>query len=528
MNKKWVTIGVIGVLVTGGGYWGYKKVTAEPAVSPNITAKAQMGNVSKVITATGTVSFPHSIPLTFSDTGRIVELNIQPGDSVQAGQVLAKMDDTKLQTVVLQQQANLTSAQSKLQILYDGFNVQTKAQADAALAKAQQSLVTAQQNADPSYLANQILLANQNVKLTSDALAKAQQSENTSSIQSAQNSLTQALAALSTAENAQNGGAALALSSAQAEVIAAQYQVDKQADGPKSGDLQSAEASIAIAQAQLASAQTDLENTTIIAPTDAIVVSSPLQLFEYTNANSIITLTPTGSDFQVEAMIDQADIAQVQVGQNVEITLDAYLDEPSSTGRVSLVALQGTTTSNVTTFKVTVSVEKASDKLRSGMNANLDIVVAEAKDVLTVPSEAIKTRGTEKGVMVSSIITEESPGPIDSATQPRANPQRATNLDSGNGAASSGSAGSSGSGSGSGSGTSTSSSSGQVGGNLQFIPVEIGLDDGTNVEILSGIKEGQEVVTVIGASATASGATGAAGGFNFGGGNRSMGSPPRN
>ncbi|GAB6155611.1 efflux RND transporter periplasmic adaptor subunit [Desulfosporosinus burensis] len=484
MNKKWVTIGVIGVLVMGGGYWGYTKFTAKPAVSSNITAKAKMGNVSKVITATGTVSFPHSIPLTFPNTGRIVELNVQPGDSVKAGQVLAKMDDTKLQTAVLQQEANLTAAQSKLQILQDGFNAQTKAQAEAALAKAQQSLTTAQQNADPSYLANQVLLANQNVKLTSDALAKAQQSGNTSSLQSAQSSLNQALAALTTAQNAQNGGAALALASAQAEVTAAQYQVDKQADGPKSGDLQSAQASIAIAQAQLASAQTDLKNATIIAPTDAIVVSSPLQLYEYTNANSIITLTPTGSNFQVEAMIDQADIAQVEVGQKVDITLDAYPDEHSS-GSVSLVALQGTTASNVTTFKVTVSVEQASDKLRSGMNANLDIVVAEAKDVLTVPSEAIKTRGTKKGVMVPA-----------TSTQPSTNSKSATNP-----------------------------GSGQSGANLQFIPVECGLDDGTNVEIKSGIKEGQEVVTAVSSSATAKASTG---GFSLGGGNKTMGGPPRN
>ena len=63
MNKKWVTIGVLGVLVLGGGYWGYKHFTTKPAVATNITAKAKMGDVSKVITATGTVNFPHSIPV---------------------------------------------------------------------------------------------------------------------------------------------------------------------------------------------------------------------------------------------------------------------------------------------------------------------------------------------------------------------------------------------------------------------------------------------------------------------------------
>ena len=66
MKKKWVTIGVIAVVVVGGGFWGYKHFTAKPKVAANITAKAKMADVSKVITATGTVNFPQSLPLTFS------------------------------------------------------------------------------------------------------------------------------------------------------------------------------------------------------------------------------------------------------------------------------------------------------------------------------------------------------------------------------------------------------------------------------------------------------------------------------
>jgi len=502
MNKKWVSIGVLSVLALGGGYWGYKKLTADPVVSANITAKAKIGDVSKVITATGTVNFPHSIPLQFSNNGQVVELNIKDGDTVKKGQVLARIDDAALKTNVLQQQANLTTAQTKLQSLKDGYNAQTKAEAQSALAKAQQNLTTAQQNADPAYLSNQVLIANQNVNHASDILAKAQQSGDASSIQSAQNSLNQALSELTTAKTSQNGGAAQALVAAQADVTAAQFKVDKQETGPTEADLQATYASIAQAQAQLDSANTALAEATILAPTDAVVIDSGLQLYQYTTDNSMITITPvegTGSNLEVAATIDQADIAQVKVGQKVDITLDAYPDDPSS-GVVSLVALQGTTTSNVTTFEVKVAVEQASDKLRSGMNANLDIIVEEAKDVLTVPSEAIKTRGTEKGVMVpmgageNTAIKESSESQSD--TQPK------------NGAA--------------------KSSSGQTDANVQFIPVEFGLDDGTNVEVKSGLTEGQEVITILGTSATTKAATG---GFSLGGGNRAAGAasgPPRN
>ncbi|MCO1603159.1 efflux RND transporter periplasmic adaptor subunit [Desulfosporosinus nitroreducens] len=498
MNKKWVSIGVLSVLVLGGGYWGYKKFTAKPVVAANITAKAKIGDVSKVITATGTVNYPQSIPLQFSNNGdvtrgQVVELNFKVGDTVKKGQVLAKIDETNLKADVVQQQANLAAAEAKLQSLYDGYNEQTKAQALSELAKVQKSLTTSQQDADPAYLANQVTLANERVKQASDILAKAQQSGDTSSIQSAQSTLNDALSDLTTAKNAQNGGAAKALEAAQADVTAAQYKVKQQEAGPTVADIASAQASITQAQAQLDSTEAKLSGATIVAPTDAIVIDSNLQLYQYTTDDSKITITPsgtTGSSLEVNASIDQADIAQVKVGQKVDITLDAYPNDHSS-GVVSLVAPQGTTTSNVTTFEVTVAVEQASDKLRSGMNANIDIIVEEAKNVLTVPSEAVKTRGDEKGVMVPMGAKDNLAGQEDSSSQSETQPKVVQK-----------------------------SGSGQTGANVQFIPVEFGLDDGTNVEVKSGLTEGQEVITIIGTTATNKASTG---GFSLGGGARPAG-----
>ena len=482
MNKKWVTIGVVGILALGGSYWGYEHFTIKPVVASNITVKAKMGNVSKVITATGTVNLPHAIPLTFAQAGKIVQLNVKAGDSIKAGQVLAKLDDAKLIKGVMQAQANVTSAQARLQILQDGFNAQTQDQAQAGLASAQQSvaatqqsITTAQQNADSSYLANQVVLANQTVKQASDALAKAQQSGNESSIQPAQSSLNKALTDLTTVQNDQNGGAAQALASAQAKMRSAeanlksaQDQVEQQAQGPKSGDLQLAQSGIELAQIGLASAQTDLSNSAIIAPVDAEVVSAPLQLDQQSDAKSIITITPAGTKLQVDTTINQSDITQVKVGQKVDITLDAYPNQHIS-GTVDIVTIQGTIVSNVPTFTVTSTVDQASDLLRAGMNANIHIVVAEAKNVLTVPRDAVKTRGNQTGVMVPA-----SAGKVDQAAQASTQPNNAAKTGTGNAVA-----------------------------NSRFTTVEIGIDDGTNVEIKSGINEGQEVIIGTSSSTTA-------------------------
>jgi HlyD family secretion protein len=521
MNKKWVTIGAVGVLVLGGGYWGYKHFTTKPVVSSFITAKAKMGDVEKVITATGTVTYPHSITLTFptsgnsSSAGKIVELNVKAGDNVKAGQVLAKIDDTKLNTSVLQAEANVTSSESKLQTLQDSYNDQTRAQAESSLAKAKQNLTTAQQNADPSYLANQVTLAQDNVKAASDNLAKAQLSGNDSSIQSAQSSLNTALNALTTAKNAQNGGAAQALAAAQADVTSAQYQVDQQTQGPKTSDVQAAQASIQIAQAQLASAQADLNSSAIVAPVDAVVVDCPLQLGQDSDSKSIITITPVGDKLEVNAAIDQSDITQCKVGQKVDITLDSYPNDHIS-GTVNAVALQGTTTQNVTTYQVTSTVDQNSDLLRAGMNANVNIIVDQAKNVLTVPSEAIKTRGTQKGVMVP-VTAGTTSGQANSSDQAS---QRSNN--GGNSSGSSSSKNSSTSNTGSGySGTRNSANGNAANGNatsnVRFVPVEIGLDDGTNVEIKSGLQEGQEVVTGTRSASTTTSNSNSSSGFRLGG-----------
>ena len=463
MNKKWVTMGVVGVLILGGGYWGYKHI-AKPVAVANITAKAKKGNVSKVISTSGQVTYPRAIPLTFQKDGQIVELNVKVGDSVTAGQVLARTNDTKPSSVVLQAQANVKDAQAELQTLQDSYNVRTKAQAQVALYKARQSLTIAKQKADPSYIANQITLAKQKVQQASNILAEAQQSRNASTIQSAQDALNQAIDDLTTANNLQNGGAAEALASAQAEVRAAQYQVDLQARGPKSGELQSAQAEIEKAKALLAIAQADLLDTQIIAPVNAVVVSAPLQLGKESNDNSFITVTPVTNNLEVEATIDQADMSQVELGQKVDITIDANANQ-HIIGTVSLVPPpQGTNVSKDTTITIAATLDHASDLLRVGMKANIHIIVAEAKEVLTVPSEAVQTRGKQTIVTVP-VTSSASTYIVDPATQKSAKADNAANTGTENAVA-----------------------------NVQYIPVEIGLDDGTNVEIRSGIEEGQEVI----------------------------------
>lgn len=547
MKKKWIIVGTLAVVVLGGGYWGYKHFTTKPATSSAITAQVKRGNVEQEITATGTVNYPQSIPLSFQTGGKLIELNVKPGDTVKAGEVLAKIDPTSLQNSVVQSQANLASAEAKMQQLQDNFTAQTMAQAQASLSKSRQevasaeaslstskqSLTTAQQNANADYLNNQVYVAQQNVNLASDALAKAQASGNTSSIQSAQSALSQAQTALINAKNAKDGGAAQALTAAQesyqatqesyqaaqADLASAQAQVNAQEQGPLPGDVQSAQASITSSEAALQVAQSNLADATLTAPTDGVITAVTAQNYQEVGSGSgsgasssgssgLITLAPATKTFEVDSTINQADIDQVKVGQKADITLDSAPNQ-NMMGTVTRVDPQGATTQNVTNYSVTIQMDQPDPLLLAGMNVNVGIIVAQAKDVLTVPSEAIKTIGGVTGVLVPG-----TPGTGTGANQ-NAKQSYRKNASNNTGNNANGSSGY----------TRNKAAGNNANFGGKFVRVVTGLDDGTNVEIKSGLTEGQEVI--IGFRSTTTTTNKSSGGFGQGGNNnagRAMGS----
>ncbi|MHB8126927.1 MAG: efflux RND transporter periplasmic adaptor subunit [Desulfitobacteriaceae bacterium] len=491
MNKKWITIVALGVLVLGGGYWAYKHFTAKPAVTTTTNDKVKLGDVRKSISATGTVNYLDPIPLSFQQDGKLIALNVKAGDIVKQGQVLAQLDTANLKKAVSQSQLGLLQAQQALQKIRDGFTEQTMATEQAKLATAQVNLLTAQQNADSNYLANQMYLANQNVLQKSNVLAKAQQSGVTSDIPSKQLDLSNAQSALTAAQNQQNGGAAQNLLAAQANVDAALAAVAQQTQGPKPEDLSVAQANIEQARTSLELANKNLSEATLIAPCDGIITTVTVQNYQNVSTTAIMTMAAGENSLQVDTAVDQADITQLKVGQKADITLDSVPNQHIS-GTVSQIAPLGTTVQNVTTFNVTILLDSPSSLLHASMSSNVSIIIYEAKNVLTIPSEAVRGTGDRKMVMV--------PGP---ATDAKTGTGNRNNSDS------SIQGGTTGQG-----GQSTGNNAAMTGVNAHFVSIVTGLDDGTNVEIKSGLSEGQEVIVSTRSASTSaktSGSTGSSG-----------------
>ncbi len=110
---------------------------------------------------------------------------------------------------------------------------------------------------------------------------------------------------------------------------------------------------------------------------------------------------------QVEAAIDQADISKIAVDQTVDLTLDA-LPRKKFTGKVVSIDPIPQTSQNVVTYNVYVSIDEFDSGMRLGMSSNLEIALEKHEDVLYVPNVVIRTRGDEQYVtkMVDGTPTE--------------------------------------------------------------------------------------------------------------------------
>ena len=152
-------------------------------------------------------------------------------------------------------------------------------------------------------------------------------------------------------------------------------------------------ASISQAQASYKTSMTNLGYTKIIAPVDGTIIKRAVDVGQPVAASfqapQLFTIAQDLKKMQIEVNVSEADIGKVKEGQKAEYTLDGYPDATFH-GVVTQVRLNSTTTSNVVTYTVIVSVDNEDLKLKPGMTANVSIITSQNRDVLCVPSVALK------------------------------------------------------------------------------------------------------------------------------------------
>ena len=155
------------------------------------------------------------------------------------------------------------------------------------------------------------------------------------------------------------------------------------------------EAQVAEDQANLKQLEEQLSYTDIISPIDGIVLSRDVQMGDAvssilvlgSSATLVMTLGDT-SEVYVKGKVDESDIGKVYLGQRARIKVESFKDKTFD-GKVTKISPMGVEKDNVTTFEVRVSIQNPGGELKAEMTANAEIILEEHKNVLQIPEGAI-------------------------------------------------------------------------------------------------------------------------------------------
>ncbi|HUV69398.1 MAG TPA: efflux RND transporter periplasmic adaptor subunit [Terracidiphilus sp.] len=214
--------------------------------------------------------------------------------------------------------------------------------------------------------------------------------------------------------------------------------------GVDTAKLKQARAQVMQSQASLKQLEEQLGYTTIVAPMDGVILSRDVEIGDAVSSILILGSTATlvmtegdTSEVYVQGKVDEADIAHVYMGQPARIKVESFRGRLFY-GKVTKIAPMGVEKDNVTTFEVRVSINNPGGELKANMTANAEILMDEHKDVLTVPENAV-SYDSQKNASVQIPDKTQKDG-------------------------------------------------------TRKIPVKVGLSNGSATEIVSGLKEGDQVV----------------------------------
>jgi HlyD family secretion protein len=385
---------------------------SRPAVQPEgetRSAAVERGTLRVAVSASGSVEPQARVGLAFETPGRVVEVVVEVGDTVAAGDVLARVDSDPLALQVRQAQAALASAEAQLAQLRAGPRPEEVAAAEANLRAVQAQVSAAAANLDglkagptgaqiaaaEADLSSAILqqkVAQMAYDRTDKQDEKRKEQANydlyaaNEALAAAQARLDELLAG---ADANQVRAAQANVWTAAAQRDAAQAQLDLLLAGAADAQIAAAQARVAQARAALEQAQLSLENATLRALFDGLVAEINATAGEMASSGKpAITLVDT-SRFRIRVSVDEMDVARLAEGQTAQVTLDA-LPDALITGTVERIAPAATLQGGVVDYDVVIGLAPTDAPIRADMTANATVIVEELADVLTVPTWVVR------------------------------------------------------------------------------------------------------------------------------------------
>ena len=419
--KRWLVIVIIAaalVVVGGMGWIGYKSSQAQatPPSAPPTTA-ATVCDVEQTIDSPGSVVNTQVVSIQMPTAGSLADILVSPGDHVSSGQVLAHLSDPdSLSAALANAHVQLLQAQRALQDVTNQAPVKT--------AQAYQNMVDAQKTLDDAKTARYqknlsrasqatVDSAHASLVIAQDELKRAQENYNQfanrpendvmraqafSRLAAAQQKVDQEQAnltwMLAGPDAVEINQADAAIQVAQAQLDVAQSNWEQVKNGPDALALQQAHANVDLAQAQYQVAQAAYAAIEIKAPFAGVIGTVDAKVGDSTPASSTLFTLIDPTAVEVQGSVVEEDYPYVSIGQAAGLYFDA-LPDLSITGKVAGIVPQRLPGSSPT-YLVRFSLDNVPDKLVDGMTADATIVIAQRKGVLCLPRSLVHSSSGSK------------------------------------------------------------------------------------------------------------------------------------
>jgi HlyD family secretion protein len=369
----YVLVGLIAILIVAalifrGGRTKGEKVSVE---------SVEKRTINETVSASGKIYPETEVKMSSDVSGEIVELHVEEGDSVVAGQLLAKIDPDAYQSQVERAAASVNNSKAQLANARSGI---ARAEAQLTQAEAQKDQIEAQ-------LKNSRKIHERNEGLHKDGVISDLEFEaSLSNLEALRANFNSAIANVATAD--------AGLESAKQSKEAAEYNVKS-------------------AEASLREFNTSLRRTAIYAPTDGVVSMLNVEQGERVVGTSMMTGTEMMrianlSSMEVQVDVSENDVLRVAVEDRVEIEVDAYIDRKFKgivtqvANSASNTATASLTTDQVTNFTVKIRLDPKSYAdlikpnsgfpFRPGMSASVEIFTHTEEGAISVPIQSVTTR----------------------------------------------------------------------------------------------------------------------------------------
>ncbi|NIX10003.1 MAG: HlyD family efflux transporter periplasmic adaptor subunit, partial [Gammaproteobacteria bacterium] len=411
------------------------------------------GDLAITASGSGTLIPASEIALGFRSSGTLSELLVEVGDRVEAGDVLARLDDTDAQDQLAQAQINLRQAELNLTELTEEVDAADLASAQASLSSAkadltrlteppgEQDLLAAQENLKSAQEAlaelkagpdedlveiaeADLTLAEMNLRNAQTAYDRVAHRENVGTTQQALDlwqATTNYEKALAEYNETLEGATADEISDARSKVAQAQAQLDALLEEPDADEVDAAEAKIVQAQAQLdnllggasakdletaqlnvtqaelnlQSALRQVEETELVTPVSGTVTEVGAKAGESVGTSAFVTLADLDQP-QVQFWVEESDLMSVAPGNAVSIVFEALPDYtyPGTILSVDPVLVTVDGTPAVQSY-ASIDLTAYPVTLLAGMNADVEVTAGEARNAVLVPLQALRELGPE-------------------------------------------------------------------------------------------------------------------------------------